>query len=241
MLGKNRGKTRQSKHGKLARCDLAADHHQDFEEQVQKNGYIIHAKVGSDLSLVRFADDVEPSLIADCLKCKLKMVIPLQLRCLAICKANQGWSVIPSAKRIMFPLEKFINFEDKGGARLEPLANDAAYLHALITATQAYTEFLSGGKISRTSNLVAVHLARTAQILRERLSCQGEQLRLSETTMLVILMLCSFARMRGEYEAARQHMEGLRRVIQLKGGVGTLVHNPKLLIDAFRLVSQWLW
>ena len=145
---------------------------------------------------------------------------------------------MPHAKRIMFPLEKYINFEDKSGTRLEPLANDAAYLHALITATQAYTEFLSGGKVNGTSNLISVHLGRTARILRERLSCVGEQLKLSETTMLVVLILCSFARMRGEFRAARQHLEGLRRMIQLRGGVGTLLHNPKLLIDVFRLVSH---
>lgn len=140
----------------------------------------------------------------------------------------------------MFPLEKLTAFEDKGGARLGLLGSDAAYFHALITATQAYTEILSDRRVSRASNLVSVHLAKTARILRERLSFEGEQLRLSETTMVAVLTLCSFARVRGEYEAAKHHLVGPLRTVHLRGDVGSLVHNPKLLIDVFRLVSQWL-
>jgi len=79
MLGKNRGKTQQPKHEKLARRDDAADRHQEVEQQVQKKRYVINAKVGSEVSFVRLADDVEPSLIAECLKCKSKLVISCDL------------------------------------------------------------------------------------------------------------------------------------------------------------------
>lgn len=73
MLGKNRGKSRPAKRKKPPVWEVvpAPGSYDGSSVMIQVSDSVIPSRVGSDLSFVHFADKIEPSTIADILKCKL--------------------------------------------------------------------------------------------------------------------------------------------------------------------------
>jgi hypothetical protein len=114
----------------------------------------------------------------------------------------------------------------------DPLTFDPAYLHAVISGAQAYLDVISGRSRFRSS----VHLLKTLQLLRKRLSIWdgNEQTSLSIPTILTILTLAHVAHFTGDHVAADKHLEGLRKIITLRGGVAALQNIPKLLTELLR-------
>ncbi|RYP02083.1 hypothetical protein DL764_005964 [Monosporascus ibericus] len=114
------------------------------------------------------------------------------------------------AKQTLFPLESCIAFERREELWIEPLAFDPAYLHALIFSTHDYFDTV---------------------LLRERLLHEDDQARLSTTTISVVLTLAAHAHFIGESESAKHHLQGLHKIVNLRGGVTAFKDNAKLLIE----------
>ena len=68
MLGKNQGKSRRPKKRDLA--DKAGDSGSSPDSLTTASQSIIPPKIGSELSMIRFADAVEPATIEIVLRCK---------------------------------------------------------------------------------------------------------------------------------------------------------------------------
>lgn len=79
--------------------------------------------------------------------------------------------VFPMAKKMLFPLERSIAFEHTHGARQEPLAFDAAFLHALIIVTRAHKEILFGRRTPGTGTLAIIHFADGSNFAGQVLTC----------------------------------------------------------------------
>ncbi|KAI1452420.1 hypothetical protein F4805DRAFT_30156 [Annulohypoxylon moriforme] len=218
MMGKNRGKTRPTKKREKKVLDLSEVANPAIhltKPPAASNVSLIVTRrpipprVGSELSTVHFADDVNLSTVAVVLR----------------------FSSI--AKQALFPLETCISF-DKGDKKqwIEPLAFDAAYLHTMIFTTHDYFNLLlhrtPGGETSP-------HFFKTIQILRERLVLEGNgRSKVSILTASVVLALAGHALLMNEYASARHHMEGLRKIIDLRGGISTFKGSSKLLIEILR-------
>ncbi|KAI0884091.1 uncharacterized protein GGS22DRAFT_189221 [Annulohypoxylon maeteangense] len=220
MMGKNRGKTRPTKKREKKALELDLSEVADPTIHLTKppaasNSSLvvtrlpIPPKVGSELSTVHFADDVDLSTVAVVLR----------------------FSSI--AKQALFPLETCISF-DQGDKKqwIEPLAFDAAYLHTMIFTTHDYFNLLlqraPGGETS-------THFFKTIQILRERLLYEGDgRSKVSILTASVVLALAGHALLMNEYVSARHHLEGLRKIIDLRGGLTTFKGSSKLLIEILR-------
>lgn len=86
-------------------------------------------------------------------------------------------------------------------------------------------EFFLGHKHS--SPEVLYHLSETFRLVNEKLNSDEA---LSDTSLGTILMLIIQEQIRKEKQQADVHYQGLRRMIQLRGGISTLENNPPLLL-----------
>ncbi|KAF4632202.1 hypothetical protein G7Y89_g5924 [Cudoniella acicularis] len=173
-------------------------------------------KFGSDVSTIRFAAAVQPGTVE----------IVLQFASIA--------------KQILFSLETCILFERRAQDWIAPLALDPAYLHSSIFTSQYYFDAILPGKSSSSplNQRILPHYLKTLELLRERFaSDDDDQARLSNTTVAAVMSLAGHAYFTGDSKSARHHMEGLRKIINLRGGVTTfrnIGHNAKLLVEMLR-------
>lgn len=137
------------------------------------------------------------------------------------------------AMRVIFPLMAAIGFHADNIQSLYPLVQDAATLHITAWAVEGFIDRI----LRRHDNIVnpaaMLHFQKGLRILRERLLSNNDAARLSDSTISVVLKLANAAHFDGDYEASRQHMEGLRKIVDLRGGLDTFKGN-KLLSEMLR-------
>ena len=152
-----------------------------------------------------------------------------------LCKRLTNRKPVSSiAKQILFPLETCIFFERRAEAWIAPLASDPVYLHATIFASQYYFDAILARNFSLVTQRSSSHFLETVKLLRERLVHDDNKAKLSFTTAAAVMALAGQALLTGNSMSARHHMEGLSRIVSLRGGVATFAENPKLLIEILR-------
>lgn len=71
------------------------------------------------------------------------------------------------------------------------------------------------------------HLSRTFTMVQDRVN--GEEA-LSDSTLAIVISLFHQEQIRKQYAAARVHMEGLQRMVKLRGGIEKLESSPYLML-----------
>lgn len=198
-------------------------------------------KFGSDLSTFCFPDRVDPTTVEVVLRCKL--FTPVKLCCvsvgvtvLCLCWRNSpGTKLVSSiAKQVLFPLESCIFFDRRAEMWIAPLTFDSAFLHAMIFSAQFYFDVVSTGISSSLSQRALPHFAKTISLLHERMTHDDDEQRLSNSTVVAIMVLVMHAHVSGDIKSARHHMQGLCKIIALRGGVASFAGSAKLLMEIFR-------
>ncbi|KEF57424.1 uncharacterized protein A1O9_05341 [Exophiala aquamarina CBS 119918] len=214
MMGRNRGKPRSVKalERPALRNPKDSSQHEDGVPGlvIRMHHFMIPDKVGSDLSFTQFAATVEPVLIHDILKFAF------------------------TAKKIMYPLESCIVFHRKtkiDTAWFELLTSDAAYVHAAVFASQAYILISSAQKTPVAARRAMEHHSAALRLLRERLSVPNSGDKVSDATILVVLYLALHAHFTNDYDTAKHHMEGLRKIADMRGGLVAFGYNTKLVME----------
>lgn len=82
-----------------------------------------------------------------------------------------------------------------------------------------------------------LHLQKGLRLLRERLSGEDEDTKISDATMNVVLKLASATHFNGDYMSSKQHMDGLRKMVDLRGGLDAFQGN-ELLVEMLRRVMK---
>ncbi|KAF2165715.1 hypothetical protein M409DRAFT_24005 [Zasmidium cellare ATCC 36951] len=211
MLGKNKGKKRPRKPFRLEQ-----DHESplgDADQSCRGKDYNVPPKVGTDLSFIDFADTVELSLIGDILK------------------------FTKISKQTFFPLEPCIAFDKKLKFQQSfvPLTFDALYLNAMVFSTQSWYCATTSRTIDKR---ISYHLVKSIGLLRDRLTDaagEGGKERISDPTINAIVMLAGQALLMGEEKTARKHVVGMKRLVEMRGGLSTLEKNTKLLLEVLRI------
>ena len=229
MLGKNRGKSRRYKHEAVGPVERGVDAPSQLCEQPGALSKLPWARplpgVGSQLSLTHFADTIEPQMLRDLLDCTLASL-------LCLCSMLTAQIVASTAKKLMFPLEMCILFDKQDKSWFQPLFFDALYLNVMVFTTQVYFNFLLNRCNHNHVRKPDVHFVKSVRLLRERLLAEDETA-ISDTTVVVVVCMAAHATMMGDYTSARNHLQGLHKIIGLRGGIAS-VARPKLLIEAFR-------
>lgn len=76
------------------------------------------------------------------------------------------------------------------------------------------------------------HLSHTFRLVNERLSGNDA---VSDPTIAVVLTMAKYERLQGQHRHSLVHFEGLRRMVELRGGISQLTRNkPDLAQKIFR-------
>jgi hypothetical protein len=114
------------------------------------------------------------------------------------------------------------------------LAFDAAFMHVMIFTSQCYFDAMASGTPSSISKKALSHYLKGIRLLRERFASEDNRAKLSITTIAAIMSLVGHAMLAGDFESAVHHMEGLLKIVILRGGVASFNESPKILIEVLR-------
>ncbi|OIW23333.1 hypothetical protein CONLIGDRAFT_625094 [Coniochaeta ligniaria NRRL 30616] len=159
----------------------------------------IPRRVGSDFSFVEFADDIEPEMVVNVIK----------------------FSTF--ATRIIFPLLSLTRCPAASEHdRFFPIIRDAPLLHITTYTVECFIDRVLRNRAREDDNVTArLHFQRGVALLRERLLREGvgDGDKLSDETVTTVVKLASAAHFNGSGVEARRHMQGLRRMVELRGGI----------------------
>ncbi|KAK4948173.1 hypothetical protein LTR10_013228 [Elasticomyces elasticus] len=178
-----------------------------FEDQKQKvTDYptvSVPGLVGGNFSATQLPPGIEPSVIEDLVQLinfdQIGMY-PYDI-CLQTHPVHRGW----------FPY----------------MIGDICCIHSMMFSVRAFVDgHSSDGECSR---LAAFHFHRTIQILQARVNAfergHSESV-FRDSTIMVIITLVQAAELTGDFKAAQNHVDGLLRIVKLKGGLRAMnTHN----------------
>lgn len=137
--------------------------------------------------------------------------------------------------RVIFPLLTEIGFHPDNNAWIYPMGHDAAALHINAFAVQSFIDRVLRQQPDDMVNPVAtLHHQKGLKILRERLLGDNDDAKISDGTISTVLKLAGAAQFDGNGETAKYHMQGLRRMVDLRGGLDVFEDKPKLLVEILR-------
>ncbi|GAB1205803.1 hypothetical protein APSETT445_004482 [Aspergillus pseudonomiae] len=138
------------------------------------------------------------------------------------------------SKRTLFTLERYLSFQKKNDQWHDLLIVDPVYLHGMAFITQDFFDGLSGWQ-SEANKPASLHFLKTLQLLRERLSLPDEQAKTSDATIMVVLFLITHAHVKEDLDSAKHHLRGLRKIVDLRGGMANLTYDGNLKTEIYRV------
>ncbi|EXJ96425.1 hypothetical protein A1O1_01551 [Capronia coronata CBS 617.96] len=222
MMGKNRGNSHRAKKRRATTWAISGESRTvarkrgppvPSEAMTEAYGYnsALPRRVGSDLSFVKLATEMDSAAFGNVIR------------------------FLDVRNRASYPLVLVTGLCKKGAAWFNPLEFDAACLHVIMFAAEVFRDKLSGRSPQSlaTSQEATVHFLKGVQILRERLSTGDENTHSSDSTIAAVLTLAMTALLMGEDETFKHHMNGVRKMVDLRGGIAAFKGN-KLLSEMFR-------
>ena len=141
--------------------------------------------------------------------------------------------VSPAAMRIIFPLKMLIGFQVDQSGRLYPIARDAVALHISAFAIEGFIDRVLHGRVNLANPSAMLHFEKGMRLLRERLLGDDEEVKISDSTIGTVLKLAGAAHFDEDYQVAKHHMDGLRRMVDLRGGLDVF-RDTELFGEAVR-------
>jgi hypothetical protein len=106
---------------------------------------------------------------------------------------------------------------------------DEAYFHCFVALSEACIDFIIGKE--RCSNEYRHHIATALRLINSKLS--GDQA-VSDTNIAGVTAICVLSSIRDQPWQTKVHFDGLCRMIEVRGGMETLLDTPALCEKAFR-------
>jgi len=143
---------------------------------------------------------------------------------------------------MVYPVDKFVNFEGNKRIWFEWLTVDPAYLHSVLLATSTLNDFMTTNLSPNDFMVTKIpakatyfHLKKAITFLNDQLSNTTVLLR--DSSVAVVITLSSIARLLGDNTAADTHLTGLDELVRLGGGVDSFRENTKLHIKLCRYIQ----
>lgn len=92
-------------------------------------------------------------------------------------------------------------------------------LHFTAFALEGLVYRLTQGGDNTASTTAMLHFEKGIRLLRERLLGTDDNLKVSRPTISVVLKLALAAHLEGDHQSSLHHVEGLRRMMDLRGGL----------------------
>ncbi|KAK0670032.1 hypothetical protein QBC41DRAFT_98710 [Cercophora samala] len=124
-------------------------------------------------------------------------------------------------KQSAYPVETCVQPDSRQW--VEYLTYDQAYLHSALFSTNAFFDWRRSAKFGD----VTLHHFTTC-ISRLRQNLLDACLATSDSTMTTVNTLAMMADLFGDYDNARKHLQGLFKMVEVRGGIRALQYNPQL-------------
>ncbi|KAH8126568.1 hypothetical protein LI328DRAFT_165955 [Trichoderma asperelloides] len=155
----------------------------------------IPPRVGWDLSFFDFPIEIQPYMQGD-----------LSL-------------ALSPLREALYPPEICLQVDPASSSWTTALLTDSVYLHCTLFSVEAYLEAC----LQKTQGPLAhFYFQKTIRLLQDRLDRPDDPQTISDPTIMVVSVLGLTAEVTGDYMAAKKHMEGLRRMVDLRGGLEML-------------------
>ena len=113
---------------------------------------------------------------------------------------------------------------------------DIAALHITTFAIESFIDRVLR-KENDASPTAMLHFQKGLQLLQARLLGEDDEIKISDSTIGIIVKLASAAQFNGDYRASQLHMEGLRKMVDVRGGL-YLLKGKRLLMEILRYVAM---
>ncbi|KAK0619620.1 hypothetical protein B0T14DRAFT_566449 [Immersiella caudata] len=202
MRGKNKGKLMPRKGKKSRALDSDATPQSSPASLVQHEDpgwehwqLVSPRKVASELSLFRYTQELSPPM---------KELI---FRAFTVVKPS------------MYAVQLFGVDEEQSSGMFcfSGLSSHPAMVPSLLFTAQAFRDMSLGFELG---SLAHTHLAKTLRLLKT--SLEDEEEATSYSTMVVVSSLATAAIILGDLETAGKHLDGLQRMVEVRGGLGSL-------------------
>ena len=92
--------------------------------------------------------------------------------------------------------------------------------------------FLDSTPHDQLSRAACFHYVQTLQLLQARLNQADKTSAISDATIMVVVTLAAAAELTGDLAAAANHIKGLEKIVDLRGGVRALntYHNIQVKV-----------
>lgn len=115
-----------------------------------------------------------------------------------------------------------------------PMLYDAAYLNAVCVTIQAYYNGVLGrARTDAAERRDRMYYAKAVRLLQEHLACGDDNVRLSNSTAMTVLLLYGQAYASGDYDTADTHAKGLLKLVNMRGAK-TFFDSIRLSIEIIR-------
>jgi len=199
-------------------------------------------RVGGDFSALQLPLGIEPAMIQDLVKRThsrplVQLTSPIHRKDPRLTKL----AVINLDKEGVYPYEVCLQVHPAERGWFPYMINDICCIHSMMFAVRAFVDRAShGGQISGQA---AFHYAQTLQLLQARLNAfeQGQRdIVFRDSTIMVIIILAAAAELTGDFAAVENHIDGLLKIVSLRGGVGSLNTHNNMQVKVCRYGSDTL-
>lgn len=116
------------------------------------------------------------------------------------------------------------------------MISDECCLHSMMFSVQAFTK---GALPNQLSRLARLHYAKTLQLLQARLNETDQTFATSDSTIMVVFVLASVAELMEDFATVANHIKGLEKIVNLRGGVRALNTHNNIQVKVCRCVLAY--
>lgn len=128
-------------------------------------------------------------------------------------------------------LESCLIFDGPKSRWIEYISQDSSFLQAIILLAQSHASLARGSYHSSRAD--QAQLSQTMQLLRRKITGEDTEVMHSETTLFTMIVLATHALIASEHMSARLHLEAIRKVVDINGGLSGIMQT-KLRLEICR-------
>ena len=114
-----------------------------------------------------------------------------------------------------------ISFQRHEKNWFEAVGLDLAALHITVFAIEEFIDRILHRREKSDNVAARLHLQEGLRLLRERLLGDDDEKKISDSTVSAVLKLVVAAHFDGDFLASKHHINGLRRIVDMRGGLET--------------------
>jgi hypothetical protein len=111
------------------------------------------------------------------------------------------------------------------------MASDLGCLHSMLFSVEVFTDTFSHKSLGQTARF---HFGKTLQLLQARLDEFDKTLAISDSTIMIIVFLATAAEIMEDLRAVENHVKGLERIVDMRGGVQRLNIDTNMHVKVCR-------